>query len=203
MTMTGGKLTIFYHDGCLFIEVQRSEGRLYLLKLNIVNQFLITTEDASEDSLWHSRFGHLSFHTVKEMSSKKLVEGLPPVKIPSKLCRNCIARKHHMTPFPKSSSFRATKPLELIYTDIYGPISPATLGGSRYFLFIIDYFSRLTWAEMLHCKSDAFEAFKSFKTLAETEKGMKIKTLRSDRGAKFTSNELSRYCLEHGIKTQL
>ena len=38
MTMAGGKLTIFYRDGCLFTEVLRSEGRLYLLKLSIVDQ---------------------------------------------------------------------------------------------------------------------------------------------------------------------
>ena len=81
MTMAGGKLTICYRDGCLFIEVQRSEGRLYLMKLSIVDQCLIVIEDTAEDWLWHSRFGHLSFHTLKEMSSKKLVEGLPPINI--------------------------------------------------------------------------------------------------------------------------
>ena len=32
---------------------------------------------------------------------------------------------------------------------------------------------------------------------------MKIKTLRSDRGGEFTSDEFSTYCLEHGIKRQL
>ena len=56
---------------------------------------------------------------------------------------------------------------------------------------------------MLQCKSDAFEAFKHFKNLAKIEKGMKIKTLRSDRGGEFTSDEFSKYCLEHGIKRQL
>ena len=132
--MARGKLTIFYHDGCLFTEVQRSEGRLYLLKLSIVDQCLITTEDTSEDWLWHSQFGHISFHTLKEISSKKLIEGLPPVNVPSKLCQNFIAGKHHMTPFPQGSSFCAIEPLELIYADICGPISPPTLGGSQYFL---------------------------------------------------------------------
>ena len=73
--------------------------------------------------------------------------------------------------------------------DICGPISPPTLGGSQYFLLIIDDYSRLTWVAMLQCKSDAFEAFKRFKNLAETEKGVKVKTLRSDRGGGFTSEE--------------
>ena len=105
MTMVGGKLTIFDRDGCLFTKVHRSEERIYLLKLNIVDQCLITTEDNSKDWLWHSQFGHLSFRTLKEMSSKKLVEGLPLVNLPTKLCRNFIAVKHHRTPFPKSFSF--------------------------------------------------------------------------------------------------
>ena len=48
---------------------------------------------------------------------------------------------------------------------------------------------------MLQQKSDAFEAFNRFKTLAEIEKGVKIKTLRSDRGGEFISEEFSSYCL--------
>ena len=184
-------------------EVQRTEGRLYLLKLSIVDHCLITTEDSAEDWLWHSRLGHLSFHKLKEMSRKKTVDGLPTVNVPNKLCASCIAGKHHRKPFPKSSTFRASEPLELIHMDICGPISPPTLGGSRYFLLIIDDYSRLTWVAMLQCKSDAFEAFKRFKNLAETEKGVKVKTLRSDRGGEFTSEEFSKLCIEYGIKRQL
>ena len=123
--------------------------------------------------------------------------------MPSKLCQNCISRKHHTTPFPKTSSFQAIEPLELIHTDIYGPISPPTLGGSQYFLLISDDFSRLTWVAMLQCKSNAFESFKRFQSMAETKKGVKIKTLRSNRGGEFTLDEFSKYCLEHGIKRQL
>ena len=148
MIMGEGKLTIFNPNYQLFADVHRSEGPLYLLKLNIIDQCMLS-EEHSEDWLWHSRFGHLSFHTLKEMSNKKLVEGLPPVHVPSKLCTNCIAGKHHRMSFPKLSSFRATELLELIHTDICGPISPPTLGGSRYFLLIIDDFSQLIWVAML------------------------------------------------------
>ena len=104
IVMGEGKLTIFNPFGQLFAEVHRSSGRLYLLKLSIINQCLITTEATPEDSIWHSRFGHLNFHTLKEMSTKKSVEGLPPISIPSKVCRNCIAGKHHRTSFPRSQS---------------------------------------------------------------------------------------------------
>ena len=182
MVMGEGKLTIFNPYGQLFAEVQRSTGRLYLLKLNIGDQCLFTSEDTTEEWLWHSRFGHLNFHMLQEISRKKSVEGLPPFVIPRKVCRSCVAGKHHRTSFPKKSLFRATEPLELIHMDICGPLTPITLGGSQYFLLIIDDFSRLTWVSMLQCKSDAFEAFTHFKSLAEIEKGVKVKTLRSDRG---------------------
>ena len=203
MIMGEGKLTIFNPNGKLFAEVYRSKGRLYLLKLSIIDQCLIASGDIAEDWLWHSCFGHLSFHTLKEMSNKKSVEGLPPINMPNKLCRSCVVGKHHRTSFPKKSTFQATELLELIHIDICGPISPPTLGGSQYFLLVIDDFSRLTWVAMLQCKSDAFEAFKHFENLAETEKGLKIKTLRSDRGGEFNLDEFSNYWLEHGIKRQL
>ena len=149
MVMGEGKLTIFNPFGQLFAEVHRSSGWLYLLKLSIVDQCLITTEATPEDWIWHSRFGHLNFHTLKEMSTKKSVEGLPPISIPSKVCRNCNAGKHHRTSFPKKSVFRASESLELIHMDICGPVSPPTLGGNRYFLLIIDDFSRLIWVAMI------------------------------------------------------
>ena len=203
MAMGEGKITIFNPFGQLFTEVNRSSGRLYLLKLSIVDQCLITTEATPKDWIWHSRFGHLNFHTLKEISTKKFVEELPPISIPSKVCRNCIAGKHHRTSFPKKSAFRAIESLELIHMDICGPISPPTLGGNRYFLLLIDDFSRLIWVAMLQHKSDALEAFKKFKALAETEKGGKLKAVRTDRGGEFTSMEFSNFCISNGIKRDL
>ena len=85
MIMGEGKLTIFNPNGQLFAEVHRSSRRLYLLKLSIVDQCLITTKNTTEEWLWHSRFGHLNFYTLQEMSRKKSVEGLPPFVIPRKL----------------------------------------------------------------------------------------------------------------------
>lgn len=48
MTMAGGKLTIFNHDDQLLVEVWRFESWLYLLKLNVVDQCMVTTEDSFE-----------------------------------------------------------------------------------------------------------------------------------------------------------
>ena len=152
---------------------------------------MVTTEDNSENWLWHSHFGHINFHSLKEMSKRKLVEGLPQINAPDHICRSCMAGKQHRNPFPQASHFRATRPLELVYMDICGPIMPSTLGGSRHFLLIVDDFSRLMWVSMLKLKSDALREFQRFKALAEVEKGTRIQCLRSNRGGEFTSAEFA------------
>ena len=203
MTMAHSKLTIFNYEDQLLAQVQRSEGRLYLLKLSVVDQCLITTKDNSEDRLWHSRYGHLNFHTLKELSRLKMVEGLPPIEVPDQLCRSCVAGKQHRSSFPKGSQFHASKLLELLYMDICAPISPSTLGRSRYFLLIVDDFSRLMWVSMLKSKSDAVTELKRFKALAEAEQDTRIKCLRSNRGGEFTSEAFTDFCIAHGVKRQL
>ena len=98
---------------------------------------------------------------------------------------------------------RATKPLQLVHTDVCGPIKPSSFDKNIYFLIFIDDYSRKTWVYFLKQKSEAFEAFKSFKALVENESGYPIKALRSDRGGEFTSNEFSDFCESHGIHRPL
>jgi hypothetical protein len=60
-------------------------------------------------------------------------------------------------------------------------------GGENYFMMVIDEFSILTWVAFLREKSDAFEKFKNFKSLAENQTGRKLKVTRSYRGGEFMS----------------
>ena len=61
-----------------------------------------------------------------------------------------------------------------------------------YFFLIVNKFSRSMWVAILKNKSKIFEAFKKYKTLAETEsKRGKLKGLRIDHGREFTSEEFS------------
>lgn len=198
MVMYGGRLTIC-DWGALLAEVHQTEGRLYLLKLNVIDHCLIAQGEENLSWLWHSHFGHLNFHSLWEMSSKHLVEGLPLIKVPDHVCHSCLIGKHHHTLFPKSSTFRMSKPLELVYVDIYGPISPPTLGGSQYFLLIVDDFSRLMWVAMLKHKSEAFSTFKKFKSLAEAKKNTKLKCLQTGKGREFNSIEFNAFCVSQGI----
>lgn len=96
-----------------------------------------------------------------------MVQGLPPIMQPTNSCESCIMAKQHRESFPVGRSNKARVPLELVHTDICGPMQTPSLGGSLYFLTFIDDFSRKTWIYFLKEKSDAFYKFKEFKSMVE------------------------------------
>jgi len=98
-----------------------------------------------------------------------MVEGLPTVTRVEKVCDGCVLGKQHITPFPKVSSYRAEKCLELVHADLCGHITPKTVGGASYFLLVVDDHSRYMWVEMLKSKDQALECFKKIKLRAEME----------------------------------
>ncbi|KAM2045153.1 hypothetical protein ACFX1T_009386 [Malus domestica] len=153
--------------------------------------------------LWHLRFGHLNFGGLELLSKKEMVRGLPCISHPDQVCEGCLLGKQFRKSFPKESTTRAQKPLELIHTDVCGPIKPSSLGKNNYFLLFIDDFSRKTWVYFLKQKSEVFGAFKKFKAAVEKESGCKIKAMRSDRGGEFTSKKFQEFCEANGIRRPL
>ena len=76
---------------------------------------------------------------------------------------------------------------------------PATNGGRRYFLLLMDDCSRYMWLQLLTSKDEAVAAIKKFKMRAEVESGKKLRVLRTDRGGEFTSVEFAAYCADQGV----
>ena len=160
ITLGKGILTIRDENGRLLTRIKRSSGRLYLLKLYTLENCLQVSEDATWK--WHQRYGHLNFDYLISLSSENMVRGLPMMHKVDKLCHDCVHSKQIRSSFPSHSSDRAEKPLELIHADLCGPIEPETLGGSKYFLLIVDDCTRMMWTSMLRQKFDALEAFQRF-----------------------------------------
>jgi transposase InsO family protein len=99
--------------------------------------------------------------------------------------------------------WRASHPLQLIHSDLCGPINPISNSHKRYVLTFIDDFSRKLWVFFLAEKSDVFKMFQHFKVKVEKETGTSIKGLRTDRGGEFTSTEFIEFCTVNGIHHQL
>ena len=104
--------------------------------------------------------------------------------------------------FPSSES-KAKGILEIIHSDVCGPMSSSSLSGYVYYVSFIDDFSRKAWIYFMKKKDEVFNKFKEFKALIENHTEKKIKTFRSDNGEEFTSNEFKELCKDSGIKREL
>ena len=197
--MKDNTLMLFDRSGELMVRTTRSRNRLYkvILQADIVQCLLIPS--SSESATWHARLGHVNTETMRMMINKELVIGIPRITIEKETCVSCLLGKQTRQPFPQATLHRATQPLELVHGDLCGPITPPTPGGERYVFVLIDDSSRYMWTVLLKEKSEAFEKFKSFQTLAEQETKGVIRTFRTDRGGEFMSHEFRSYCDKRGI----
>ncbi|GJV63637.1 ribonuclease H-like domain, reverse transcriptase, RNA-dependent DNA polymerase [Tanacetum coccineum] len=161
-------------------------------------------ENLKEDTwLWHARLGHLNFESLRSMAQRDLVQGIPTIKHTTQVCDVCLIGKHSRAPFPKKAKARSTSPLDLVYRDLCGPITPPTPSGKKYIFLLVDDYSRYMWVYFLTMKDQAFDTFKEYKKSIENELRTTLKMLRTDRGGEFTSNEFTQYCKENDIARQL
>ena len=96
-----------------------------------------------------------------------MVIGLLMVSCRDGVCSGYVLEKHHRDNFDKHASWHASVPLELVHSDLCGPLPFASFSGFKYLLTFIDDYSRRTWVYFLKCKSEVFNMFLSYKALAE------------------------------------
>lgn len=199
VVIKGDFMWVYDKEEKLLMKIKKSQNRLYriIIKTENHNCMLSKLEDASK--LWHVRLGHVNYQALGLMCRDEMVRGMPRIIQPKELCTGCLMLKQARNNIPKKSKFTAQKVLELVHADLYGPITPETAAGNKYFFLLVDDYSRLMWVYLLKTKNEAFGAFKKFKAMVEDGKERRIKVLRTDRGGEFVSNEFSQYCEEAGI----
>ena len=121
------------------------------------------------------------------MHRKGKVRGLPLIEKPNSLCEGFILGKQHKEIFPSGKSIRAKAPLEIVHSDLCGPMQTPSLTRNHYMLTFIDDFTRKTWVYFLKFKNEGFEKLFHFKALIENQSGQHIKVLRTDRGGEYIS----------------
>jgi hypothetical protein len=72
----------------------------------------------------------------------------------------CQQGKSHQLPYPRSTSVSAS-PLDLIFSDVWGP-APTSVGRHNYYVSFIDDHTKFTWFYLLRHKSKVFQCFRDF-----------------------------------------
>jgi len=177
-------------------------GNLYILQgTTCMDDGLVAVASKSNKSipdltqLWHmSEKGMMILQKQQLLGNQKLDE--------LKFCEHCVFGKQHRIKFPKA--IHTTKgTLDYIYADCWGPARVPSIGGGRYFLSIIDDYSRMTWIYIMSQKSQAFKCFKEWKALIEKQTERKVKRLRTDNGLEFCSTKFNKFYRDEGIARQL
>ena len=103
----------------------------------------------------------------------------------------CICHKAKQTrePFPLSDH-KSVSIGDLIHCDIWGPYRVTSRDGFKYFLTIVDDFSRAVWVYLLKSKMEVCEYIENFIKLIFTQFGKRVKVVRSDNGTKFVNNKM-------------
>jgi len=82
---------------------------------------------------------------------------------------------------------------------LFGPVSTASIYGSKYGLVIIDDYSRCTLVKFFRTIEDSYDVFINFCTQIQSQKEMKILRVRSDHGGEFENESFETFCTKHGI----
>jgi len=146
--------------------------------------------DDKDILVWHARLGHLSLAAIKRLP--KTVRGIQlHAKSPSTCtCEACIMGKMFRKPFQPSEDKAKTRLLELIHSDVIGPMQTQMMRGYRYIIMFTDDHSRYTEVYFIKAKSEAPGKFKEY--VAKVEKQhpkSKVCQIRVDGGGEYDSRE--------------
>lgn len=152
--------------------------------------------------MWHRRLGHINYQSLKKMRDGAVL-GIEFDDDDSEIkkCETCPLGKHTRMPF-KSSERKSNKILELIHLDLMGPMETQSIGHAKYALTMVDDFSREVFIYFIKSKAEVLTIFTKFKSFVENQTGEKIKTIRTDNGGEYVSNDFEKFCEKNGIQHQ-
>jgi len=141
-----GKCKVFHRERGLIMETKMTSNRMFILHAisHPITSTYFSTITKDMGQLWHCRYGHLSFKGLKTLQQKKMVNGLPQLKSPLRLCKDCLVGKQQRHLFPRKSTRRASQLLQLVHANICGPITPISNTKKWYLITFTDNFSRKT-----------------------------------------------------------
>ncbi|GFW03226.1 copia protein [Trichonephila clavipes] len=177
-----------------------------ILKSKEISFFSDVTAKTKNGSIeiWHRRFCHVNNDYLVKTSKNDSVKGLPRLTDNGKThCIPCKLAKSKKVSFKKTGAVRSKRPLELLHMDLCGPMPTESQGGNKYFLSIIDDYSRKVTVFPIRNKSNVFHMFIRFQKRAECFLSKKVIAVRTDGGLEFCNKDMDNFLTELGIKHEV
>ncbi|CAI7870037.1 unnamed protein product, partial [Closterium sp. NIES-53] len=186
---------------------QAGEGSASQGECNAVGGVGVKVSARSGETDWataHRRLGHVAMLLLKQLEKDGAVKGLKLNRQPpDDNCEICLLSKFTRFPF-HSVNGRIKKPLELVHMDLVGPLPVQRHKGERYFLTIVDDWSRFIWAYPLKQKGHAASTIKEdWLPFVEKQAECVVKRIRTDRGGEFLEAEMTAWLKKQGIQREL
>ena len=199
VTLQGDHARIANNKGATIVIGEKLTNNLFKLFMRAkpIDQ---PTVAVATFNVWHGRLAHVNCDTIKKVVDQGLVEG---VKIQGKkesfFCEPCQLGKAHKLPFYSSKQVK-TQPGEFFHSDLFGPMSVQSLGGSKYTLMFTDNSTSYKFAYFVKYKSDVFDKFKIFERLVANKFEKPMKRIRYDGGGEYVNRKMEEYMQSIGIK---
>ncbi|GFW20905.1 retrovirus-related Pol polyprotein from transposon TNT 1-94 [Trichonephila clavipes] len=172
-------------------------------EISFISDVTAKTKNGSIE-IWHQRFCHVNNDYLVKTSKNDSVKGLPRLTDNGKTrCIPCKLAKSKRVSFKKMGAVRSKRPLELLHMDLCGPMPTESQGGNKYFLSIIDDYSRKVTVFPIRNKSDVFHTFIRFQKRAERFLSKKVIAVRTDGGLEFCNKDMDNFLTELGIKHEV
>lgn len=154
--------------------------------------------------LWHRKLGHSSQGYLKKLVGQ--FSELKGVKFVDEIrtCNECLKGEFTRLPCNQKRE-RATCVLQIVHSDLVGPLPKSYGTKKRWFVSFVDDFSRYATVFSMEFKSDTSDAFKQYIAATKREQGLqaKISVLRCDSGGEYTSEALKEVCKQEGIEIEM
>lgn len=174
---------------------QTPDSRLISNNINSLHSVELRKGD-----LWHQRFCHVNMKSLRELIVKNLVVGMKFSTIEGNHCEACCIGKSTKKPCKRLNTRQSSRILDLVHTDLCGPLPVNSIGGARYFITFIDDWSRKTFVYVLKSKEDVPQCVQRYIAYVERQTGKKVRRLRSDNGLEYCCGELTEFLVRLGIR---
>ena len=130
---------------------------------------------------WHYRLGHISASSLSRIYTIS-------TSFDTTTCESCILAKHYKLPFKSRQELEITEKLQLVHSDLCGPLPPS-IDGSTYFITFTDDYSRYSWVYGIPNKKSSTIKVKFEEWLKDVQNkaNKTVKFLRKDGGSEYTS----------------